>query len=414
MGRRKLLLAVLAGVAAGTLWAKSDAGPASFARPAPRDPATVWDRKELYRAPKTWGNQDPFRGEVSPMWIEGVPYRGKPTRAFAFFGIPPHASPTNKVPGIVLVHGGLGTAYPEWVRLWVRRGYAAIAVDNCGQLPALGLDGKWIANPDGGPRGWGRIDCVDEPLADQWPYHAVAVNIRAHSYLRALPSVDASRIGTTGISWGGFLLGALVAADDRFAYAMPVYGCGFNYERGGITWSQKGVEKWSALWDPVVYLPYAKCPFLWLDGTNDFAFTLDRVRRSAALAPAEHAFSTILRMPHGHGKAGEAPAELRAFADHYAFGRPDVVRFSDIAEKDGRVTASFRAEGRRIVRAELLHTCDGADVEPRKRLWKALPLADFDPASGRVSAVLPEGVFAYCVNLVDADGVVHSTPYAER
>jgi hypothetical protein len=37
--------------------------------------------------------------------------------------------PGRKVPGIVLLHGGGGTAFESWVKLWVDRGYAAIAID---------------------------------------------------------------------------------------------------------------------------------------------------------------------------------------------------------------------------------------------------------------------------------------------
>ena len=37
-----------------------------------------------------------------------------------------------------LVHGGGGTAFADWVKLWNSRGYAAIAMDNCGSIPSRG------------------------------------------------------------------------------------------------------------------------------------------------------------------------------------------------------------------------------------------------------------------------------------
>lgn len=375
----------------------------------PVDPATVWNRQELYRTPKMWKNQDPFTGEVTPIWIEGVPYRGRPTRAFAFLGIPEGASATNKVPGIVLIHGGLGTAYPEWVRLWTKRGYAAIAVDNCGQIPAMGLDGKWMANPDGGPRGWGRYEAVDEPPQDQWMYHAVALSVLSHSYLRSLACVDTANVGVSGISWGGVLTCIVAALDERFAYAVPVYGCGFNHEKDGIAGGHARSEKWGRLWDPAVYLPYVRIPFLWVDGTNDLAFSLDRVMRSAALAPCESQFCTRLRMPHAHGAPGEAPAEILAFAEHYARGKRDIVRVHSAEVKNGRLAARFAANGRRIVRAELLWTEDGCDVARAKRLWRSKSVDGFDPSSGEVSVALPEKTAQAVVNLIDAEGLISST-----
>jgi len=57
------------------------------------------------------------------------------TEIFAFVGIPEGATKENPVPGIVLVHGGGGTAFFQWVSYWVKRGYAAIAMDTDGNMP---------------------------------------------------------------------------------------------------------------------------------------------------------------------------------------------------------------------------------------------------------------------------------------
>jgi len=378
------------------------------------DPTSIWNRSELYRVPKTWDNQGPFKGEVTPMWIEGEPFKGRQTRVFAFVGLPECASVSNKVPGIVLVHGGNGTAYPEWVRLWVRRGYAAIAVDNCGQLPVLGTDRTWMANPDGGPRGWGgtAVKHIDEPVKDQWMYHAVAASVRAHSYLRSLDCVDTAHIGVTGISWGGVQTCILAAVDDRFAYAAPVYGCGFNGETGGLMSEEcvgsRGPD-WASVWDPARFLPFAKIPFLWVDGTNDFAFELDRVMRSAALTKGPSYFCTRLRMVHAHGAPGEAPQEILAFADSFARGGRGLVRLSVPTMDDGTMTVRFDGNGRKLVRAELLWTGDGPAVKAADRNWHAMAVERFDPESGCVCIPLPREAVQACLNLIDEDGLIHSS-----
>ena len=382
--------------------------------PVSRDPSAIWDLARLGAPPRVRRWPREFHSEVTPLFLEGEPFRGRETWCFAFFGVPEWATPENPAPGIVLVHGGLGTAYPEWVRMWVRRGYAAIAVDTCGALPIAASDGSWLANPEGGPRGWGRVDAADEPERDQWTYHAVAAAIRSHSFLRSLPNVDARAIGVTGVSWGGFLTCILAAADSRLAYAAPVYGCGFNHEQGGLAAGQPLSAKWATLWDPCVFLPRAKCPMLWVDGTNDFAFSLDRVRRSAALAPVPHAFSTHLRMAHGHGEPGEGPREILAFADHFARGGRDVIRVGESRVVGSLVSAPFEAEGRTIARAELMWTADGADVKWDARRWESRVLEDFAPASDSVSADLPTDAFAWILNLVTDDGLIFSTPYAEK
>lgn len=68
--------------------------------------------------------------------------------------------PGEKVPGMVLVHGGGGTAFEDWVQLWVQRGYAAIAMDTCGQVP-VGSNAHWVHDDQGGPPGWGGMDQID-------------------------------------------------------------------------------------------------------------------------------------------------------------------------------------------------------------------------------------------------------------
>lgn len=376
----------------------------------PRNPDAIWDIGRLKTTPRTRPFPMEFRGEATPVFLEGEPWRGRKTWCFAYYGLPEWATPTHPAPGIVLAHGGLGTAYPEWVRAWVRRGYAAICVDNCGGLPIRTADEQWLANPDGGPRGWGRVECADEPKGDQWVFHAVAAILRSHSFLRSLPGVDTRAIGLTGVSWGGFLACIAAAADDRFAYAAPVYGCGFNHEPGGLAAGQPLSEKWAALWDASAFLPFVKCPMLWVDSTNDFAFAPDRVRRSASLAPVPHVFSTHLRMHHGHTE-GERPPEILVFANHYARGGADVVRIGPCQFVGDRVKVAFDAAGRTIARAEFLYTADGAAVPWQERRWRFIEAEALDTTAGTVSTALPCGTFACVINLVTDDGLVFSSPY---
>ncbi len=144
---------------------------------------------------------------LTAIYYEGLPYKGQPTQVFAYYGLPRKDEGTakdGKVPGIVLVHGGGGTAFARWVKLWNDRGYAAIAMDLCGCVP-VGSYGKWQRHARGGPPGWdASFEQIHEPLADQWQTHAVTAVARANSLLRSMPEVDADRVGLTGISWGAY------------------------------------------------------------------------------------------------------------------------------------------------------------------------------------------------------------------
>ena len=175
--------------------------------------SALWDLKALDQAPKTFAVEIPCSNDygrvegVEPIWIEGEAYRGKPTRVFAWWGLPKGASVQQRVPAMVLVHGGGGTAFAKWVKIWNDRGYAAIAMDTCGKIPQGERDGEpHNTHAWSGPSGWGSsVGQVEEPLKDQWTYHAVAAVMRCHSFLQARPEVDAARIGLTGVSWGGYL-----------------------------------------------------------------------------------------------------------------------------------------------------------------------------------------------------------------
>lgn len=70
---------------------------------------------------------------TTSVYYEGEPYRGKPTRVFAILAKPEHVE--RRSPGIVLIHGGGGTAFQEWAELWAKRGYVALAMDLAGQGP---------------------------------------------------------------------------------------------------------------------------------------------------------------------------------------------------------------------------------------------------------------------------------------
>ena len=277
-----------------------------------------------------------FSGKAKAVFLDGEAWHGKPTRFFAWYGLPNGASTSKRCPAVVLVHGGIGTAFDWWVRMWNERGYAAIAMDTCGGVPIRAVPGqdKWKRHDWSGPAGWGGFDQIDEPDADQWTYHAVADVIRSHSFLRALPEVDPARIGITGISWGGYLTCIAAGVDHRFAWAAPVYGCGF-YADDGSAWAKKlsdmGVkgEKWLRMWDAGVYLAGARCPFLFVSGTTDYFFKVPMLKKSAAAVKGKVYYDIRETMKHGQNE-GAAPDSIRSFADHWSFGKPLCGEISDV------------------------------------------------------------------------------------
>ena len=368
-----------------------------------------WNLPCLWQAPRAEPAEGFATNKLRAVFFEGLPWTGQPTRVFAYIGMPEH-KPGEKVPAMVLVHGGGGTAFVKWVELWNSRGYAAIAMDTCGCVPR-GSYGKWHRDAHGGPAGWGGFAQIAAVEQDQWTFHAVADVILAHSLLRAEPDVDANRIGITGISWGGYLTCIAAGVDNRYRLAVPVYGCGFLGDNS--TWLPEFAKMgpaqaatWLRRWDPSRYLPRAQMPFLWVDGSNDFAYPMDSLQKSYRLPTGPRTLCTRVRMPHGHGGPGENPEEIHAFADHILKGGPALARVT----AQGRDWATY-ASPAKIVKAELNYTKDSGVWKLRK--WETIPAA-LDAAQHKIGAELPAGTTVHYFNLVDEHGLVISTEHQEH
>ena len=341
------------------------------AEPLPLPESTPWDVAALKKAPQyKWVRQE---GDVHALLYSGEKYRGKPTRVFAYYASPKTLGQAadGKMPGIVLVHGGGGTAFANWAQLWAKRGYAAIAMDLAGR----GEGRKSL--PDGGPdqSHAEKFSTIDEPLENQWSYHAVANVMRGHSLLRSFAGVDTNRIALTGISWGGYLTCIVAGVDDRFAMAMPVYGCGFLRENstwkvgefGKMTAAQS--DKWHRLWDPSRYIGSAKMPVMFLNGTNDFAYPMDSYAKTCALVQGEKNYSIQLKMKHGH--IFDFP-EFFLFAEQYIRGGTPMPLVARPVVEGGWVSTTVKSETK-LIEAKL-HYTTAPHEQNRGRAWQTVDL----------------------------------------
>jgi len=376
----------------------------------PTDPeGPMWDLAALSAPPTTYPAEDFEQEGDRALFYEGLPFRGEPTRVFAWVGLPEMAA-GERVPGMVLVHGGGGTAFSDWIRLWTSRGYAAISMDTCGCVPK-GSYGNWERHELGGPPGWGGFGQIDWPREDQWTYHAVADVILAHSLLRSMPEVDPDRIGLTGISWGGYLASIVAGVDPRFKLCVPVYGCGYYLDTAfadpvtGL--GEERADRWMRWWDPSAYLPDAEMPMLWVTGSNDFAYTFPALQKSYRATQGPRTLAIRLRMPHGHGGPGENPEEIHAFANSLLRDGKPLARITGQGREGSEVWATFEAEVA-IAKAELNFTKDSGAWQERE--WEA---TEAQIEGDRVVATLPEGVTVYYMNLIDERDLVVSTEHVE-
>lgn len=265
---------------------------------------------------------------IKSIWFTGAKFGTKDTKVFAYIGLPTGASASSRVPAVVLQHGGGGYAYPTWIKIWNDLGYAAIAVCNTGYYPSReGIsdfygNGSWknslnstqraadsrilAPNNDG-------MSTSNSALNRQWMYHAVTQTVIANNILRNDERIDKTKVGLTGISWGGVITSVAIGYDTRFAFAVPVYGSGYLYE--SLAWMKNNFNSagTKALWDPSLTLKNAKMPVLWLGWTNDTCFSINSHDKSFADTP-KGVLSMQMNMLHGHIQ-GWNPSEIYCFAD---------------------------------------------------------------------------------------------------
>jgi len=354
-----------------------------------------WDVRELRKAPKFEVVER--KANLSSLYYECEPFQGKPTRVFAYLAYPEKAS--GRSPGIVLVHGGGGQAFAEWARMWADRGYVALAMD----LEGHGPDGKTPVEP------WPAERYLVAVVKDLWPYHAVAAVIRGISLLASLPEVDPTRIGITGISWGGYLTCIVAGLDDRLKAAVPVYGCGFLTEGtkfeellDKLTEDQR--KAWITNFDPSNYLGRCRMPVLFVNGTNDLAYWLGAYQMSYRLVRRRTLCITV-NMLHSHPH-GWAPVEIGLFIDQILKGGEPLPSIRS-AKRDGRRVDVRFASKTPLEKAALHYTTDTGIWPERK--WQTI---EAKVSGSTATAELPPArPITYFLTLTDTSGATVSTEH---
>ncbi|WP_158281185.1 alpha/beta hydrolase family protein [Dyadobacter jejuensis] len=354
-----------------------------------------WDSKVLFGKPDSKSLQ--ISSGVQSLLFKSVDYKGKSTEVFAYYSDPDMLNgktSQKKFPGVVLLHGGGGKAFQEWVEKWAAEGYAAIAIDFGGK------DGNGNRLENAGPAQGAEekfTNIANGPLTDVWTYHAVASSILAHSWLRAQPKVDSSMTFVTGISWGGYLTCIVGSVDHRFKAAVPVYGCGYygesdvfkkdlNQLSGGFR------EKWLQYFDPSVYLPHSQVKFLFINGNKDRFYNVIPYSKSYSLVSEKNRRVCIKPdMLHSHPRGWE-PLEIRSFFDHLAYGYADLPSLNDIRMGEGSISASYNAPVT-LANASFYYTSDTLSTNENRK-WQSVK-AEIDPDSKKISCKMPEEGFAY-------------------
>ena len=333
------------------------------------DPSQFWRMEELSAVPACRPAAEPesaYPG-LKPLYVSGKGPNGMAADFFCYYGHPEGPAPKGGFPGVVLVHGGGGTAFPNYVRDWIGLGFAVIAPDWYNQRPAPGLTN---AAPT-------EVSVPRVPLAGgkrQDHVANVANMVLAHSLLRSFPEVNRDRTVFVGLSWGSWYGTCVSAVDDRFKGCVEIYCGDLNLKRRPTFNLVCGR-----------FLTAAKIPMWWAVSTNDRNVTPYTSQAGFEACAHFAGVSIVNRLPHSH--IGFKFPSVQRMAKHFVGLAKPLPRLSKPVVKDGIVSATILDPGEGVVRGQLGYTTS-TDETTWKREWRYAP-AKVD--GNTISASLPAG-----------------------
>jgi hypothetical protein len=265
-----------------------------------------------------------------------------------------------------------------------------------------GITDEFKRFPEGGPARVGIFGDSSNPIKDQWMYHAVADATLAAALLRSLPEVDPNKVGIVGCSWGGIITSTVIGIDPRYAFAIPVYGCGGlsvipNQHAGQALYNEAlaNNEVYKKVWDANLRLDRARMPILWLSWPHEPHFPMDAFNLSRKKAGSKD--SLLCLVPGlGHGNLTGRP-EWFAFADSVLQeGRPWIREKSSKLE-GGKMQAIFDST-KPLESASLVSTTDTGHTGGRRWIINPATLSQ-NEGVWVVDAAVPEGTTACFLNV---------------
>lgn len=396
-----------------------------------------WNLEALSKVPATVETPLARVEGVQSLFMDGLDYKGEQTKFYAYLGFP--ANFTGKVPAVVLVHGGGGTAFADWVKYWNAKGYAALAFDTEGQVPVKTTDPqpRWQTIESlnlpftGAPqRPAEAFGDLESPFEEQWFYHGVAECLLSVSFLASRPEVDPNLIGSVGISMGSMLCSIAASIDDRLAFVVPQY-IGGNLKLGNVWYNYTQSHPETYILDPVHWYANAKtrAQWAWINGINDKYGLPPMTTASFKITSPKSQMTILPTLGHSHHWSETGPnavREIYAFADSVTCGAPPLARVLSTMRGKGDVTLTWTAQNP-VIRAQLSYTIDPIPRitvagEARKD-WEnvkytvqdiALPTVTSNPnGTQQATFPLPPGLTAGVINLIDDRGLSVSSEFLD-
>lgn len=373
----------------------------------------IWDIEELS---KKNVNINPVQGEffanlygrTSAVFFNGASFKGEQTEIFAYYGIPNSPMPKGGYPAVVLVHGGGGMAFYEWVEYWNSKGYVAIAYDHSSrQYGSIYLEGKTclLDNKKGGPK-----DCFNaftitlDNYKEHWLYHGVNNAILCFNALRDTGIVNTEKIALTGISWGSVIGCIVMGLDQRFSCFAPLYGGGYLTSTNLYNLCEKPLdfneEEWFKNFDPASYMANNYKPVQFTMGMDDHAFSPVSNAKTYELSKGKVTYSNRKTLTHGHlWMERRGTINVFRFIDSIINDNPTPFEIVDSKVENGYLLSRIeRVENAKV--AKFNYTFNDLEDSRNSKgwLWESfeIPLTD-------IKVKIPENATACMIEISDGN-----------
>ena len=359
---------------------------------------------------------------IKAITFDGLNRGDSKTKTFAYIGFPQKdlCKENEKVPAMVLVHGGAGYPFLRWVKEWNDRGFAAIAVSTVGVFPERcgagdkegAIDKDWSHILKGVFEEEGYVSTPDnddmiiretQNISDMWMYHAVSQVLLAGNVIGTYDVVDKNRIGAVGISWGSVILSIALGYNNNFSFAINVYGSGYLTQSLSFMRYKFILPVVQDLFLAEKKFENVKIPVMWICMNNDTAFSANSNSLSFR-DTFKNNKNTVLSIKegwiHGHSCCWDdinyPCGEIYEYAKSNVFSNvfPKLLSYADKINEKGEIWAEFLAPKNAKIKGTLFYMTEdyeysiGADITKSHLAneWKKL---DAEINNNRISANVP-------------------------
>ena len=365
--------------------------------------------KSYWSAPEYYFDEELDNQGCKALFIRND-YNGHESYAFAYLGLP--EGQLKDAPAVLLIHGGGGSAYYEWVNAWVSRGYVALAVDLEGHIPnktgTIG-DGPadlYHASSYPAPHNSNLSDENDD-LTLTWLHYACRTCIIANSFLHHCAGVDPYKIGVCGVSWGGYITSIISGYDDRFAFAIPFYCTNDMLDDQTPIRTYLESHRKFEIFDNYEPLKYVETPFLYIGSNSDQYSNIQSAGK--VVSSMKNGYMAIVdRLLHSHAHALSRDEQF--FFANNVLTKKEKLKLEFTNESTLVITIP---DGRKVLEGSVYYT-DEEEINKDTR-WRSTSLDISELTQTKViTTSLREGTKYFYASIIDEKGAVYTTKIEKK